>query len=164
MLLLNKKEIFEIFIIVLTSIIFALVFNYFSPNGIALLGEWDTNKGVISAVTKKDKETKNKEITLKKAKELYNQNFVFVDARDLNSYNQGHIKNAVSFPYYQFDRFIDDFIDKFPLETNIVTYCTGRECRDSINLAHFLYDAGYENIFIFIDGFLVWKESGMPCE
>ena len=43
------KTIKEISVLVGASIIAALAVNYFSPAGIALVGQWDTAKGVITA-------------------------------------------------------------------------------------------------------------------
>ena len=48
------KTIQEIGILVTTSIIAAIAVNYFSPAGIALVGQWDTAKGVITANEKSD--------------------------------------------------------------------------------------------------------------
>ena len=44
----------EISIILGVSILTAIVFNYFSPAGIALVGQWDTSEGVVSARAKND--------------------------------------------------------------------------------------------------------------
>jgi hypothetical protein len=47
------KTVKEISILVGASIIAAFAVNYFSPAGIALVGQWDTAKGVITANEKK---------------------------------------------------------------------------------------------------------------
>ena len=44
----------EISILVSASIIAAFAVNYFSPAGIALVGQWDTSQGVITANEKND--------------------------------------------------------------------------------------------------------------
>jgi hypothetical protein len=44
----------EISNLVSASIIAALAVNYFSPAGIALVGQWDTSQGVITANEKND--------------------------------------------------------------------------------------------------------------
>ena len=162
----NSKKIFiDISIILFVSILIAFISNHFSPNGIAFVGRWDTNKGLISAVKKNDGIIHKREVqTLNEAKKLYDKNYLFIDARDLHSYNEGHIKGAISFPYYEFDKLFDKFIDKYPLDTKMVTYCNGRECRDSVILAEFFYDAGYENIYVFIDGFPLWQKQNLPIE
>ena len=43
------KRIREIIILVGISVILAMVVNFLSPKGIALVGQWDTSRGVISA-------------------------------------------------------------------------------------------------------------------
>ena len=49
-----KKLVKQTFILLGFSVILALIANYFSPVGIALVGRWDTSRGVISAQAKND--------------------------------------------------------------------------------------------------------------
>ena len=48
------KTLKEVSIITGISVIVAFGVNYFSPNGIALVGQWDISQGVVSAVGKND--------------------------------------------------------------------------------------------------------------
>ena len=77
------EKIKEISILVSASIIAALAVNYFSPAGIALVGQWDSSQGVITANEKNDIVHNDLEIgDVALAKKLYDsQKFVFVDAR-----------------------------------------------------------------------------------
>jgi 3-mercaptopyruvate sulfurtransferase SseA len=59
---------------------------------------------------------------------------------------------------------LEAFLAKYPLSTRIVTYCSGRECEDSHELAQILLQFGYENVSVFIDGFPAWEKSGFPVE
>ena len=90
------KTVKEISILLGASIIAALAVNYFSPAGIALVGQWDTAKGVITANEKNDIVLNDLEIDdVALAKKLHDsQNFVFVDARSRDDYDEGHIMNS----------------------------------------------------------------------
>ncbi|MBW2448923.1 MAG: rhodanese-like domain-containing protein [Deltaproteobacteria bacterium] len=156
----------EISILVSAAIITALAVNYFSPAGIALVGQWDTSEGVITANEKNDIALNDLEIgDVALAKKLYDsQNFVFVDARSRDDYDEGHIKGAVSLPVGQFDEKIEAFLEQYSPEKAIVTYCSGRTCEDSHKLAQLLMELGYTEINVFIDGFPGWEAEGYPIE
>ncbi|MBW2490249.1 MAG: rhodanese-like domain-containing protein [Deltaproteobacteria bacterium] len=156
----------EISILVSAAIITALAVNYFSPAGIALVGQWDTSEGVITANEKNDIALNDLEIgDVALAKKLYDsQNFVFVDARPRDDYDEGHIKGAVSLPVGQFDEKIEAFLEQYSPEKAIVTYCSGRTCEDSHKLAQLLMELGYMEINVFIDGFPGWEAEGYPIE
>ena len=160
------KTIQKLSILVTTSIIAAMVVNYFSPAGIALVGQWDTAKGVITANEKNDIVLDDLEIgDVTLAKKLFDsQEFVFVDARSRDDYDEGHISGAVSLPVGQFDEKIEAFLEQYPPEKAIVTYCSGRTCEDSHNLAQLLLAFGYTEINVFIDGFPGWESEGYPIE
>ena len=49
-----KRSLKEVGIILGVAIVAALTANYFSPAGIALVGQWDTSQGVITAKGKND--------------------------------------------------------------------------------------------------------------
>ena len=156
----------EISILVSAAIITALAVNYFSPAGIALVGQWDTSQGVITANEKNDIALNDLEIgDVTLAKKLYDsQNFVFVDARSRDDYDEGRIKGAVSLPVGQFDEKIEVFLEQYSPEKAIITYCSGRSCEDSHRLAQLLLALGYTEINVFIDGYPGWKSEGYPIE
>ena len=160
------KRIKEISILVGVAIVAAFAVNYLSPAGIALVGQWDTAKGVITANEKNDMVLNDLEIgDVSLAKQLYDsQKFLFVDARSLDDYDEGHIKGAVSLPVGQFDEKIEAFLEQYPPEKAIVTYCSGRTCEDSHRLAQLLLAFGYTEINVFIDGFPGWQAEGHPIE
>ncbi len=160
------KTVREISFLVGASIISAFTVNYFSPAGIALVGQWDIAKGVITANENNDMDLNDLEIgDVILAKELYDsEKFLFVDARSRDDYDEGHIKGAVSLPVGQFDEKIDAFLEQYPPEKAIITYCSGRTCEDSHNLAQLLMAVGYMKINVFIDGFPGWEAEGHPIE
>ena len=156
----------ECLLIVLVSCVCGFLFNEFSPKGIALVGEWDISKGVVSAVTKSDPVLHDLEISdVATAKKIFDTGrALFVDARAGEAFAEGHIKGAVSLPIGLYEEKLEAFINKYPLSTHIVTYCSGRTCQDSHELAQILLQFDYENVHVFIDGFPAWKKSGFPVE
>ena len=160
------KTIKEISIILGLATAVALSVNYFSPAGIALVGQWDTTEGVVTARAKNEPVIGELEIeTVARARKLFNTGeYVFVDARSIEDYQEGHIKGAVSLPVGQVEEKLPDFLDHYPPETAIITYCSGRTCQDSHHLAEVLMEMGYENINVFIDGFPGWENEGHPVE
>jgi len=156
----------ELLILLGLALIIAFTANYFSPAGIALFGQWDTSYGVITARPKNDPVTGIFEIKdSNTAKEIYDTGkAVFVDARSYEAFIDGHIKDAVSIPTVQFIEFIDHFKTKYPANTPVITYCSGRECNDSHELAQYLIGEGYANVKVFIDGYQLWERKGYPVE
>ena len=77
------KTVKEIAILLGLSIVAALAVNYFSPSGIALMGQWDTAQGVVTA--------KEKNGTVDLARKMYDSgDYIFVDARSTEDYDEGH--------------------------------------------------------------------------
>jgi len=160
------KTVKEVSIILTVSFVAAFAVNYFSPAGIALVGQWDTSQGVVTAKKKNDIVVDGIEIgTVDLARKLYDTGrYIFVDARSTEDYEEGHIKGALSLPAGQFDDKIAAFMERHPPEVSIVTYCSGRTCEDSHHLAEYLMASGYDKINVFIDGFPGWEAEGHPID
>jgi rhodanese-related sulfurtransferase len=161
-----RKTAKEIIILLVVSIALAMLVNFLSPSGIALVGQWDTSQGVITASPSGTEEEKPEEInSVARAMEIFdNGNVLFVDARSSDNYEDGHIPGAISLPVGQFDEQIESLLNRYSSDQPIVTYCSGRTCEDSHDLAQFLSDAGFTNVRIFIDGFPGWEAKGYPIE
>lgn len=164
--LLNKEIFREVLIIFSLSLIVAFSGNFLSSNGISLFGQWDTATGVITANPEKLISSGVHEIDdISEVISIYEQKLaVFVDARDISDYTEGHIKGAVSFPINDFENGIAAFMEKYKPSERIVAYCSGRECEDSHILSEYLYEEGYTNISVFIDGYFSWEKNGLPIE
>jgi len=142
----------------------AFMGNAVSPNGIALMGQWNTSSGVINAKAKNGPVVHELEIDdIAVAKRIFDAGqAVFVDARHPGIYAEGHIQGAIIMPVFLFEEKIGDFKQAFPTSTYLITYCSGRECEDSHELAQLLFEQGYERINVFIDGFPEWQSHGYP--
>jgi rhodanese-related sulfurtransferase len=147
-----RKTVKEIIILVGVSVALAMLVNFLSPRGIALVGQWDTSQGVITASPSGTEDGKPEEInSVARAKEIFDNGIVL-------------IQGAISLPVGQFDEQIESFLNQHPPDAFIVTYCSGRTCEDSHNLAQLLSDVGYTHLRVFIDGFPGWKAEGYPVE
>ena len=162
----SMKTAKEVGIILGIALVAAFAVNLISPAGIALVGQWDTAQGVVTAKAKNDLVIEGIEIgTVDLARKLYDSGgYIFVDARSSEDYEQGHIKGAVSLPVGRFEDEVESFLEHYPPEALIVTYCSGRTCMDSHHLAEFLLEFGYDRVNVFIDGFPGWKTAGHPVE
>ena len=160
------KTLKELTVLIGVSMIAAFGINFFSPKGIALVGQWDTSKGVVNAREKNQLVLAELEIDdVTDAKTLYDSgNVLFVDARSREDYKEGHVKGAYSLPVGEFNEQIDTFLELFALDRPIVTYCSGRTCEDSHYLAQLLISRGYQNTSVMIDGFPAWEAEGYPIE
>ena len=148
------------------SVLVAVLVNLISPNGIDFFGQWDlvSDEGMVGQ--KGSHESLFAEITdVEDAKKLFDKGSVlFVDARSGEAYAEGHIKGAVSLPVGQLGEKLDAFRGTYGPSTPIVTYCSGRTCRDSHRLAKLLLMEGFLNLRIFIDGYPAWQQKGYPYE
>jgi rhodanese-related sulfurtransferase len=153
-------------ILLALAILAAFLVNAVSPSGIALFGDWDPSRGVVTARSKGDVVDHKLEIEdIQRAKGIYDRgDALFVDARPHAIYERGHIKGAVGLPVDRFLDVIDAFRDRYPLTTWIVTYCSGRECDESHELAQYLLEEGYENVSVFVDGYSGWEAMAYPVE
>lgn len=165
-MVLGEKTVKEIIYLLGFAFVLAFAVNYFSPAGIALEGSWDLEDGVITAFSKNNVVVHDIEIqSVFEAKKIYDENeTIFVDARYSDPYKEASIKGAVSLSVYDYDNLIDDFVNNYSFEQKIITFCSGRECDESHQLASYLKSEGFLNVRVFIDGLPAWENQGFPVE
>ena len=102
-------------------------------------------------------------INLEFAKYLFDEKTaVFIDARDAEDYELGHIENAVNIPYDYYEDY-EDVIDELDDAGIYIIYCSGDECSLSIDLADYLYDEKLiDTLLIFEGGWPEWRGAGYP--
>ena len=172
-----KKTIREAFIIVVISVVAGFTANALSPKGIPLFYDYserfavDTAKAVSQENKTEKKRTKEGyvkpvNITLEKAKELFDEGVVFIDGREAHEYAEGHISNSLNISYKDFKDLPEDrkkeIMKNIPKESRIVSYCGGGDCEISIDNAYEFAKLGYEDVYIFLGGMLEWQSQNYP--
>jgi len=133
--------------------------NLLRSDRLALNADWSPEARLTS------KFGKNIMISLDEAKEkFFSGSALFVDARPLEDYREGHIKGARNLTVTAFEEQAFGLLLGLPEDTLIVTYCDGEECALSIEVAEKLKEIGFENIRILHNGWTVWKNHRLPCE
>jgi rhodanese-related sulfurtransferase len=91
---------------------------------------------------------------------------IFVDARDDDHYQRGHIPGAYQLDYYHPAPFLGTVLPACQIAEQIVVYCNGGDCEDSKHTAIFLRDAGVpaSKLFVYAGGITEWLTNGSPVE
>lgn len=91
---------------------------------------------------------------------------VFIDARDDQNYQEGHVPGAYQFDHYRAERHIETILPVCQMAEQIVIYCSGGDCEDSQFAARTLAGVGIpkERLFVFGGGMNEWETNGLPVE
>ena len=91
---------------------------------------------------------------------------VFVDARDDEHYQKGHIPGAYQLDYYHPEKTLGTVLPLCQNAEVIVVYCNGGQCEDSEFTAKFLTSAGINagKLMVYIGGIMEWATNGLPIE
>lgn len=88
-----------------------------------------------------------------------NGNTVFLDVREPNEWNLGHVPNALHIPRGQLEGQVEGSLNR---DKNIVIYCAAGF--RSVLAADTLRQMGYEHVTSLKGGFRSWAESGGDIE
>ena len=89
--------------------------------------------------------------------------FVLVDALAPMVYAHSHLPGAINIPPSDVDPL--RISKRIPEKTaEIVVYCAGPECEDSVETAKRLTALGYTNVSHYAGGKDEWRERGFPLE
>ena len=87
---------------------------------------------------------------------------MFIDSRDPEDYESGHIQNAINIPYDYYEDY-EDVMDGLDDAGIYIIYCSGGECSLSIDLADYLYhEKLFDKLLIFEGGWPEWQDAGYP--
>jgi rhodanese-related sulfurtransferase len=91
---------------------------------------------------------------------------VFVDARDEDHYQDGHIPGAYELDPYHPEKELGTVLPICQAAEEVVVYCTGGDCEDSDTAAILLRDAGVpgRKLFVYGGGFTAWQTANLPIE
>ena len=161
-----KTEKFGILTLLTIAAFISFGVNFFSPSGIALKGQWDTSKGVVTAKSKQD--TVHTQIELhdpRMVRQMIQNKAVFLlDVRPKDVYEQGHLPGAFSFPLMEFDEGLDRLLTLVKKDSAILVYCSGVDCTASHTFATQLIAMRFVNVQVFAGGFRQWEEMGFETQ
>ena len=103
-----------------------------------------------------------REISIDIAKDLFDQNMLFVDARSEEYYLEGHIPKAVCND--NLDSLITKIEKQVAIDDGFVVYCSDDDCGSSEELAYLLQEQGFSNIYLFKGGWKQWVDNNLPIE
>ena len=150
----------QITYIVFLSTIVSIVFNQLRSNPLAYVKQ---KVEVISNLENLQTESSEPTITgidIKIAKELFDKNVLFIDARAEEFYNDGHIPNAICSD--DFDSLVEQLEKKIEIDEQFVVYCSDSDCGSSEDLSYEFQSLGYSNILLFKGGWQEWVDADYP--
>lgn len=126
------------------------------------------HSNVLSGQMNKEGYIEPENITVELAKNIFDRNALFVDARTKEEFDSLHIKGAINLPYEEFRNKPYykkvETMKKYNKDGLIVVYCKGDKCEVSIDLAYEIARLGFSSVSIYRGGIKEWKERGYPTE
>ena len=151
-----------IFIILISTTVGLLRLFWLDDPNFTLI-KTDRKVEIINTFSVPELMTSPMAINIEFAEHLFNKKLAtFIDARDAEDYNAGHIKNAINIPYDYYEDFEND-IDALDDASTYIIYCSGEECSLSMDLAdYFFNELLFEKILIYEGGWPEWRDSNLP--
>jgi rhodanese-related sulfurtransferase len=154
-----KRCLLQAVVIVIISGTLGIVVNVFRADGIPLVESWQEK------VLNEELAAGLPAVSLLEAKEAFaSGEAIFVDARDPEFFQLGHIPGAVNLPMTDFDLIFPELKERLLAAPRIITYCDGSSCEMSVELTERLLFAGMHWVEVFIGGMQQWQSTGQPIE
>lgn len=104
-------------------------------------------------------------VEVPEAEQIVEEGIYFIfDARGTEYFEEGHLPLAMSLPESEFDEKVQNVLSMLIPEQEIMVYCSGADCDESLLVAKHLVDMGYTNVALFAAGYDAWVEAGLPVE
>ncbi|MEA2069072.1 MAG: rhodanese-like domain-containing protein [Verrucomicrobiota bacterium] len=149
----------RIAILLLVSGVVAVVANTVHPKRIPWVQDW--SRHVEAKAAKHKIKVVPLFVALKKFQSL---EVVFIDARPVEEFAQGHIPGAASIPFQSLEEHFPALGNLVDSGRELVVYCGNRDCDDSLMLAIELQAMGCDNLVLYVDGFELWEKHGGATE
>jgi rhodanese-related sulfurtransferase len=180
----------ESLLVTLAGVVFALAANQFSPRGLSLTRNYfPATDGSGASVVRESPVNATHQtpaealLTQIKARGLQlasssqvvawfhdprrqTHKLVFIDARNDEDFQKGRIPGAWLFDPYHPEQYFTNIIPVCQAAEQIVVYCHGGDCDDSLTAAGLLLDIGIpgSKIAIYGGGMNEWPDTGLPVE
>lgn len=154
-----RSSLFQGGTILAIAAIAALAVNAVQPNGIPLVPAPKPDHAVVLESGERI------DISLEATRQAWEAGKVqFLDARPVSQYARGHLPGAFSLPWLSFDQHADKVLPNLREDALLITYCDGVHCSLSKDLAQVMIDFGFPQVRVLVNGWTVWRESGLPTE
>ncbi|MDY7035440.1 MAG: rhodanese-like domain-containing protein [Thermodesulfobacteriota bacterium] len=159
----RQRVVFQVFwqtgAIVLLAVTLGVLTNLFRQNRLPLVVDRSQEAQLAEELRQ------SMVISIKEARErFFTKNVVFLDARSPELYRASHIQGALNLHWEAFDEYADAVLADIPKNTLIITYCDGKRCSSSQDLARELFFRGYENVRVLANGWSLWVEHHLPID
>jgi rhodanese-related sulfurtransferase len=153
-MVISKKNIWQMLVIFLASVVCGLASNLLSENPLPLFKAMATPAPAAGAVSFTEADADF-------VRQLSaDPGTVLIDARVPELFSQGHIPGAISLPLSRFDGLISERLAQLRAARLVVVYCSGWSCNDSYDLARRLQDKGFKDLLLYRGGVEDWQEKG----
>ena len=154
-----RIPIIQAILLVLISILIGIGSNILSSKPLPWFA---VELSVVEDIEIKSNEPILAAISIEQAKLFFDDEVLFVDARDEGYFEAGHIKGAMKNIFLY--ELIFNIEEKQNKNTPLVVYCGDPGCGDSEQLAYDLKDSGFTKLYVFKGGWLEWSKAGYPSE
>ena len=156
-----SSSIHQIYLYIIVSTIFSISLNVFRSDPLSLIAQ---DLVMVESVEELSNDVNQgiKEISLEIAKDLFDKNILFIDARAEEYFIEGHIPGALCND--DFDLLMDDIDSRLTDNNYFIVYCSDDDCGSSEELARRLFDQGYLKIYLFKGGWKQWTENNFPTK
>jgi len=154
-----RIPILQAILLVLISILIGIGSNILSSKPLPWFA---VELSVVEDIEIKSNEPILAAISIEQAKLFFDDEVLFVDARDEGYFEAGHIKGAMKNIFLY--ELIFNIEEKQNKDTPLVVYCGDPGCGDSEQLAYDLKDSGFTKLYVFKGGWLEWSKAGYPSE
>jgi rhodanese-related sulfurtransferase len=163
------KAICEALIIIVIAIVVGLIVNATRNmagfNGLAFNTPWPDNRQRLELEFPPSFDEGDSLISIDDAYNHFLEgDVIFIDAREEEEYDEGHIAGALVLPFDFWDDYWDLVQPELDTEKHIIVYCGGLDCELSLFAVRELKYLGYDKAYTFFGGWVKWVEAGLPIE
>ena len=157
-----SSSLHQIYLYLTISFITSFVINLSRTNTLPIIADSLEKIENIEQINEKLANPIIREISIDIAKDLFDQNMLFVDARTEEYYKEGHIPKAVCND--NLDLLITKMEKHISIDDGFIVYCSDDDCGSSEELAYSLQEQGFSNIYVFKGGWKQWIDNNLPME
>ena len=157
-----SSSLHQIYLYLTISFITSFVINLSRTDTLPFFADQIKKIEEIGQINEKMSNPIIREISIDIAKDLFDQNMLFVDARSEEYYIEGHIPKAVCND--NLDLLITKMEQHISIDDGFIVYCSDDDCGSSEELAYLLQEQGFSNIYLFKGGWKQWVDNNLPIE